>query len=125
MAEQFHKRAGTPDIFISSPAVRAYTTCQYFCAAAEVPVAQIRVEDILYFGGLMEIVQMLEKAFEKHNRIAIFGHNPTQSELANLFTNNFFREMPTCAIVSIRFTDGFGIGKGVIEWFDFPKNHTK
>lgn len=123
MAGAFVQRAGVPELFLSSPAVRAYTTCQYFCAAAGVPVSAIRIEEQFYFGSPEAIVRILQGHFRHQDSVAIFGHNPTSSNLAYLLCPDFLDDMPTCAIVALGFEGEVKAGKGKLLWYDYPKKH--
>ena len=125
MAVQFVKRAGVAELFLSSPAVRARTTCGFFARAAGIPECDIMIEEQLYFGSPESIVAMLQPYALKHNSIILFGHNPTHSNLAYLLCPDFLDDMPTCAIVAISFADSIAAGKGKLMWYDYPKRYGK
>ena len=125
MAARFAQRGPHPDVIYSSPAVRAFTTCSFFCEALHVDLSRVHVEQELYFGSLPTIVNMLEAALHKHDRVAVFGHNPTSTVLANYWCSDFHHDIPTCAIVAIGFEHEVGADTGRLLWYDFPKNQVK
>lgn len=123
MAKVLLQRAGTPQVFVSSPAVRAHTTCKFFCAAAGVPETAIRIEEQFYFGSPEAIVGILQEYFRAQDTVAIFGHNPTSSNLAYMLCPDFLDDMPTCAIVALGFEKDVKAGRGKLLWYDYPKKH--
>lgn len=127
MAGVLKKRGKIPEIMVTSPALRAFTTCRIFCEQLEYDTANIVIQPELYFGEISLIEKMLQAAFTETDTVAIFGHNPTFSELANHFAPEFGGEMPTCAIVAISFdpkqkTNELA-GKGKLLWFEYPKKN--
>ena len=59
------------------------------------------------------------------SHVLLFGHNPGFSDLAVLLADSPIAEMPTCAVLRLRFAaDAWGEIKersGEIENYDFPK----
>ena len=127
MAGVLKKRGKTPEIMVTSPALRAFTTCRIFCEQLDYDTQNIVIQPELYFGDISVITQMLQAAFKETDTVAIFGHNPTFSELANHFAPEFGGEMPTCAIVAITFDEKVKgapmAGKGKLWWFEYPKKN--
>lgn len=129
MAAVLQKRGPAPEIMVTSPAIRAFTTCRIFCENLGYDTQNIVIQPELYFGSITVIEKMLQAAFTETDVVALFGHNPTFSELAAYFTPAFGGEMPTCAIVAIRFDDKTPAaplqGNGKLLWFEYPKKTVK
>lgn len=127
MAELLKQKGVLPEVLISSPAVRANTTCNIFSGILNMPVENIIVHPELYFGDILSIHKLVFEAFKTTNTLAIFGHNPTFSLLANYFTPEFDRDMPTCAIVAITFANTSEMelmpDGGELLWFEYPKKY--
>jgi phosphohistidine phosphatase len=127
MAEVFKDKNIMPDLIISSPATRAYTTCQYFANAIGYPETNIDIRDTIYSGGARAIVTMITQFDDKFDCIAIFGHNPDLTALANHYCGLCIDNVPTCGVVCIDFdipswtkVEKFG---GKLRFFDTPKNN--
>ena len=126
MGEVLEKKEIKPGIMISSPALRAFSTCRIIADKLGYDRNAIKVEQVLYFGEIGEILKMLEKYLPTAQTICIFGHNPTFSELANNLCPDFGTEMPTCSVVSLELdTKNKSIkpGSAKLLWFDYPKMH--
>ncbi len=127
MAQVLMKKGRMPEIMISSPALRAFTTCRIFCTELKLDTDAIVIQPELYFGDIALIEKLIQAAFAEADTICIFGHNPTFSVLANHFAPEFGGEMPTCGIVAITFNgstpEKVEAGKGKMLWFEYPKKN--
>lgn len=103
MAGLFKEKGIVPDRMISSPALRAFSTCRIFSDIIGFDNKDIAIDQILYFGNIAEIINMLQTQVSSANSICIFGHNPTFSLLASVLCEEFSAEMPTCCIVALQF----------------------
>ena len=91
-----------PEIIFSSPANRALTTATIFQNMFDNSVQIVENQDI-YHASLYTLEELIQNFDDKYNHIAIFGHNPGLSFLAEIFTSGSIYEIPTCGIVSINF----------------------
>ncbi len=104
MGAYLKSKGVVPDLMLSSPAKRAYTTAKLVAAELGYDEDDIIKNKKLYvfdYSGkdVMEVVRKIDK---KHDVVLIFGHNPTFSHLASSFTDKDL-EMPTCGTVCFRF----------------------
>ena len=76
MADILTKRQLKIDRFISSTALRALTTCKYFCKAYGSSFDEIHITRHLYHAHESSIVEVLRQNDPSVQSIAIFGHNP-------------------------------------------------
>jgi len=111
------KRGVVPDKMISSPAVRAYETARIFAKGLGYPETGILVEPIIYEGYYDNILDIIYAADNNTGSLMLFGHNPTITNLANLFLHPGIEIMPTSSVVAI----GFKTEK----WEDIPGARTK
>ena len=89
----------TPDLIVSSSAVRAVLTARAVSEAID-GLAPLVEEDELYLaspGTYIDTVRYLEESFQ---RILLVGHNPGISELLNALTG-CDTVMPTAALAQI------------------------
>ena len=66
----------TPDLIISSPAIRALTTAEIVCEAIGLPVQSIQTEKNIYEAGLSDLRQVLLDIPDSITRLLLVGHNP-------------------------------------------------
>ncbi|MFP4527766.1 MAG: SixA phosphatase family protein [Candidatus Kapaibacterium sp.] len=103
MAELIRDKGMKPDLIISSPANRAFTTAKHFAEAANYPIADIRKELIIYEQGPKKITALLKELDDEVDTCYIFGHNPDFTFLATYFSGNYFQNVPTCGCVCLEF----------------------
>ncbi len=81
--------------FISSPAKRAFSTCQYFAEIYNRPEI-IKVED-LYEPSSRDFLKTIFNINGDLESVALFSHNFGISEFASLLTQNLI-QFPTCGV---------------------------
>jgi phosphohistidine phosphatase len=114
-------------LIISSPAQRALETATIFAGNFDYPKHNIVVKDLIYnHYTTSEFIKMLEEVPNKHDKIMVFGHNPTFEILAYRFTDEFNHHLPTTGIVGMNFEvkswKEIEAGKGKFQYFYHPKN---
>ena len=114
-----------PDILISSPAVRAYSTAVKIAAEIDYPEEDIQTKAKLYFEGISGMLDIIHSLKPEVDTAMLFGHNPTMTEAVNTLTKAAIGNMPTCGIAEIRFDveSWQDVDKelGTMELFDYPK----
>lgn len=123
MAALLHKKTGGEiDALISSPANRARTTAAFF---AQQFGCTVQIEDSIYEAWESDLLDLIKSLDNKLNAVAIFGHNPTFTSLANKFSSTPIDNVPTCGIVQIETTvedwNEFSILSGQVAAFYYPK----
>lgn len=115
----------TADLFVSSPANRAYTTATIIAKQIKFPVAEIVKDRTLYHADQKELLRVIQKQENRFASLMVFGHNPGLTDFANYLAGEAIENIPTSGIVGIRFkvTTWELIGKetGELLFFDFPK----
>lgn len=74
------------DYVISSSAERAKATAKIFCEQLNFDVEQIHLDEKLYGGGARSYLAALNALEIKCDKLAVFGHNPDVSFLAEYLT---------------------------------------
>ena len=92
------KTNGALDAIFSSPANRARSTADYF---AKTFGLNLQIEENIYEAWEVDILDLIKTFDNNHNHIAIFGHNPTFTSLANRFSSEAIDNVPTCGIIKI------------------------
>ncbi|MBX2938473.1 MAG: histidine phosphatase family protein [Ferruginibacter sp.] len=116
MANRLKQRGIKPGGIVSSPAIRAKTTAEVFASTLGFPSGDITFVNELYhapISTLWTVISWLNDAFDS---VALFGHNPGLTELANSMTEKVYIDnLPTCGI--------FAVQAGCNRWVDFEHTH--
>lgn len=112
-------------LVISSPAVRAYATAKVFYKAYNLS-SSIQKEEYLYHGDPADFEEALCGVDDDIECVAIFGHNPGITYLANeLDSKKYIDNVPTTGVVigeiDILNWNDFSIAKTVLKDFLYPK----
>jgi phosphohistidine phosphatase len=94
-------RGVRPDLLVSSTAKRALTTAQFFAVSLGYPDGAIRREDSIYESAPHNILRIISQLPDEAQTVLLFGHNPTFTEVANMFSDTLIENVPTCGIVQI------------------------
>jgi phosphohistidine phosphatase len=101
MAKFLSSKKIIPDLMISSPATRAFTTALFFASQFEYPYERIQTDERIYeatTGNLSDVVRQIADEYET---VFIFGHNPGISNFCNLLTSKPVHDLPTCAVAGL------------------------
>lgn len=105
MAKLLAEEGVTPDLLVTSPAKRALTTALFFANTFNIPNESVQKEPNIYEAHPQEILRIISSLPEEAKTVLLFGHNPTFTEVANVFMDNdFIENVPTCGIVKITST---------------------
>jgi len=126
MAHRLKHKAISFDKILSSPANRAQTTAKYFLDILENEKTKFELVSDIYNAYENDILKLVQNTSNSISNLAVFGHNPTFTILANKFADNYIMNVPTCGIVSINFetevwSDFLNVPNKLV-FFDFPKN---
>ena len=110
--EYLQKKRISPDLFISSPAVRAIETARIFARGLGYSEEKIQINRKIYDGHYDHILDIIYGTSNNIDSLMLFGHNPTISNLGNLFVHPGIDYMPTSAVVGISFATD--------QWEDVP-----
>jgi phosphohistidine phosphatase len=101
MAQLLADQGIRPDLLVSSPAKRAITTALFFAEKFGIEENQVLREPDIYEASPTEILRIISNLPDSAAVVCLFGHNPTFTEVANLFAENYIDNIPTCGIVQI------------------------
>jgi phosphohistidine phosphatase len=119
------KRETSIDLMISSPAVRAFETAKIMAAGLNYPPGEIRTDRKIYDGYYDRILDIIYGTSNQIGSLMIFGHNPTITNLANLFLHPGIEGMPTSCVVCLSFNtdkwEDIPSQEAIQEFIIFPK----
>lgn len=101
MAQVLVREGIQPDLLVSSPAKRAWTTAQFFATAFGLPEDAVRRELDIYEAEPMDIIRLISRLPDAAHTVLLFGHNPTFTDVANRFSEKHIENVPTCGVVRI------------------------
>ena len=123
MAARFRSKYADVNHFIASPANRALTTAKAF---AEGKANILVIDKSLYHASYRNMISIISQVADKHEKIALVGHNPGLTDLCNhLLRDEYIDNIPTTGIVvlSLPITNWNKIASksaSLIEFY-FPK----
>lgn len=126
MAARLLQKDLVPQLIVSSPALRAITTAKHFVQAWKKSASQIKEEPLIYEANVKTLMRVINNLDNRYDYVAIFGHNPGFTDLANYLSDADIYNIPTCGTVLISFPDGdwklLSHHTGSLLQFDYPKS---
>jgi phosphohistidine phosphatase len=128
MGKRLKEREVNPDFMLTSPAVRALSTCETIAGIIGYKKENIRTDRKLYHASDEQILTIIKKLSDKHNEVMLFGHNPGLSEFVERLklTAGSIGNIPTCGVVAFELpVESWKAVKwkmGELVFYDYPKN---
>jgi phosphohistidine phosphatase len=128
MGKRLKEKDVHPDLIMSSPAKRAFSTAKKIAKILKYPTDAIKVDKKLYLGDEDTMLETLAKTKDKHNVVFIFGHNPGLTDFVNSIMSEELDidNVPTCGVVAFQFQaehwNQVTWGTGKMLFFDYPKS---
>jgi phosphohistidine phosphatase len=107
----------TPSLIITSPAIRALTTCKYFATAFEYEHGNIEVKHEIYEAVPTDLYEIIHNIDAKHDVVFLFGHNPSISYFTDDYLKDYVPEVLPCSIVHFQLESD--------SWKDFNRDKAK
>lgn len=126
MAARLLNNEIVPELLVTSPALRALTTAEYFADAFGINRAGIKQEPAIYEASSATLLSIINDLDDQYNFVALFGHNPGLTNLAINLCNCDVYNIPTCGMVLIHFP--FNSWNMISYWtgdqkmYDYPKS---
>ena len=103
MAGRLKKLEPLPDLMLTSPANRALYTAMIFNRLLFGDFRRLRIDEDLYLTGPRHILNKIKDLDVNVRHVAIFGHNPGFTDLANHFLSDYLENIPTSGFVRLTF----------------------
>ncbi len=126
MAARLLERGETPDLVVSSPALRALSTARIVCEKLGKPMDAIIENRQIYLAGSPKLQQLVSLFDESAASAMLVAHNPALTDLANDLARAGIDNIPTCGLVTIELPIEHwaevlpGIGR--LRHFEYPHN---
>ena len=115
-----------PDLIMTSPAVRAFTTACHYARQFGIPPEQIRCNPAQYAASVQGLIGLIRTVDFSVGTLMLVGHNPESTDLANTLGGLSIENIPTSGIVALAFSQcawtDLSAGSGTLLFFDYPKN---
>lgn len=109
MAALLHAKGIELEKFVSSPALRALTTCKYFAKVYN--SRNIETVDKLYMAESEDFTHTILQLDDTYNSVALFSHNNGLTHFVNELAEGSIGHVPTCGIAAFKIKTDF--------WSDF------
>jgi phosphohistidine phosphatase len=113
MAAKLKGKGYSPDIFLSSSAMRAKTTAHYFGVEFGM---EVMLHKKLYHAEPEVYMDLINDLDESISTCILFGHNPGVTHIANLISEGSTYDLPTCGII-------IATTPASVKWSDISWNH--
>ncbi len=121
MGQRLLARSLTPDLMVSSPAVRALATARAIAREVGYPLEAIVVDDELYAAHPDDVLDVVSAFHDNVQLALVVTHNPAITELANRFSKSPIENVPTCGILFVEASSWSRIDVATLVDFDYPK----
>jgi phosphohistidine phosphatase len=126
MAIKLKEKEKDLGIIVTSPAFRAIETALIFAAIYAIPPEKMIINSNLYFNiDYNSFMDILKNTEEDVDTITLVGHNPSFTELPELFGNESPEVLPKSGIVCLSFQtktwSGINRNTGNADYFLKPK----
>ncbi|MFZ6013438.1 MAG: SixA phosphatase family protein [Bacteroidota bacterium] len=130
MGKRLKEKGIKPDVMMSSPAKRAWSTCKKIAEVIGFPEDKIKSERSLYHASEDDILSVVRNIKDKHDSLMIFGHNPGLTDFVNELMDEEtlvdIGNIPTCGIAAFTFDveswNEVNWEKGKLIFYDYPKS---
>jgi phosphohistidine phosphatase len=121
------KNGDIPDMLLSSPAKRAFSTAKRIAGELDHSVKNIIKDETLYMADTEDFLNVIQSVPDSVTKLMLFGHNYGITYFANYISDSDIDNIPTCGAVRIDFEfeswKDICDKKGKLVFFEYPKKH--
>jgi phosphohistidine phosphatase len=125
LARQLMQKVGQPQLWLSSPAIRAYSTALIFAEAYNYDPEKLVINKRIYEASLKTLDAIVSTLPDEFDQVILFGHNPGFTKFFNEHADAFADNIPTCGITSmsndVKRWDEFLSTKCKNDFYLYPK----
>ena len=101
MGTALKSRGLAPDRMVSSPALRAITTCKLLAKAFDYAEDGIVIEPSIYEASIAALLGIVRALPDDAEHVILVGHNPGMHGLAVTLSESSIDQFPTCAVADL------------------------
>jgi phosphohistidine phosphatase len=117
LAKQLSQKITAPQFWITSPAVRAYSTAMLFAEAFNYDLEKIILNRHIYEASVKALKDVVTSLPNEIDTAFMFGHNPGFTKFFNEYSDAFADNIPTCGVMSL--------SNDVLSWQEFLNTKVK
>ena len=102
MGEILLKKNISPELIISSPALRAITTAKIIAEKLKYSFSNIRKDKKIYQASTLDLLNVIKQTNNKLKFLMLVGHNPGMTDIINLISDKRLDNLPTAGIVCLK-----------------------
>ena len=122
MAKLLKEKGVSPDLILSSPALRAKSTAKIYHEALG---GVLRFDRRIYEASPMSLLYLAQETLAEYRSVMIVGHNPGLTELNEILSDQSIYNIPTAGVAAATFKEEVAPGKGKQLFFEYPKKYAK
>lgn len=125
MAQRIAVQKLIPHKIVSSPALRAISTCEIMVQTWNKKTEEIQHRSEIYEANFSNLLKIVNEFDDADDYVALFGHNNGITDFAVYLTDADIFNIPTCGVVLIEFPfDSWKLvskNTGDVLMYDYPK----
>lgn len=94
IGQWLQQQAPSPDIIVSSPALRAWQTATSVCHSLQIDTQTINFDRRLYLAGRTALCRVIAETSDEMSSLLLVGHNPGLDELLGYLVAEELPEYP-------------------------------
>lgn len=128
MGKRLKEKDIHPDLILSSPAKRAWSTSRRIAAELGYKEEKIKTDAKLYHADEETMLSVIQNVKDKHDVVMVVGHNPGLTDFVNslMDTEMDIDNIPTCGVVAFSLMvdawKDLTWGTAKMIFFDYPKS---
>ncbi|PWR00402.1 SixA phosphatase family protein [Leucothrix pacifica] len=91
-----------PQVIISSPANRAFSTAKTMAVALGSDKSKIGSDKRIYEANIQTLMYLIQELDDDLESVMLVGHNPGFSHLVNTLSRQKVAPLPTCSLIQLR-----------------------
>ena len=100
-AQWLRQHTVNPDLIVSSPAIRAFTTAMIFSGVFDYPLDRLRLNLSIYAASAQQLFYVMKELPETSGTVFMFGHNPGMTDFVNLLCGPVCEGLQTSGVAVI------------------------
>ena len=128
MGRILREKGVTPDLIVSSPALRTITTAQLLAREIGYVQEKIVTDKQIYEASVKTLIKVISKQQASRLALMLVGHNPGLTDFANHVSDFDADNVPTTGVVFIQFAmddwRNLESTTGKVVFFHYPKEFT-
>ena len=101
ISKQLAKKIEKPDYWLTSPAIRAYSTAVIYANTFKFDAEKIIIKQKIYEANVKNLKQIISSIPDTCKHAILFGHNPGLTNYFNEISDSFADNIPTCGTLHI------------------------